>query len=449
VISSDSNGVVVQLDGADVQIPVNATIEVHENDRVMVQFNDHEASIIGNVSDKSITRTTADGLIDVFAHNGTFSGALSAATGSFSGDVIIKKRLSFDTGYATLKFRSEPYCDIDGTLVNDYIGLVLENEFDDSSYTEAPYSIHQVAGDTMVGSGNYYHTAVNLLGNVMCQFRMTSYGVTLSSENTSLLVGDGGVEINGGPFASSGRIHANGGITLPNNKALRALDTNNEEKNLIYLNTADNVIINGNSSGTTYIVSDTSVSGAVSASGNIVSTGGYLSSNNCTSPTGGISGGYINANGRCALVGADSSNYPQVVFVTNKSTSRSTTLRSNNTAGTYTLTLPNSTGTLAVSSSDVRLKENIKPSEVSGLELIEKVKLHEFDWKPEAREGDPHWKIGMIADELEELDKNLTFGGGENEDGSMNVKGIDTTCMLAYLVKAVQELNERTKEAAA
>ena len=59
----------------------------------------------------------------------------------------------------------------------------------------------------------------------------------------------------------------------------------------------------------------------------------------------------------------------------------------------------------------------------------------------------------MIADELEKLDKNLVFGGGEFEDGSMNVKGIDTLCLLSYLVKAVQEqakeiekLKEQIKE---
>jgi hypothetical protein len=136
------------------------------------------------------------------------------------------------------------------------------------------------------------------------------------------------------------------------------------------------------------------------------------------------------------------------MFVVNKSTSAYTQLRSTNTSGTYTLTFPARTGTLATSSSDRRLKENIKPTEVTALDLVEKIELHSFDWRPEGVEGAPHWKIGMIADELEDLDENLTFGGGLNEDGSINVKGIDTLCLLAYLVKSVQELDERTKEAA-
>lgn len=191
-----------------------------------------------------------------------------------------------------------------------------------------------------------------------------------------------------------------------------------------------------------------SIESPLNVAGNVITDGGILSANGCTAWDGGVAGGAVGTTGRMALVSPSSSGYPNIMFVVNKSTSKYTQLRSTNTSGTYTLTLPNSTGTLATTSSDIRLKENIKDSEVSGLELIEKIKLHSFDWRPEGIEGAPHWKIGMIADELEDLDENLAFGGGMNEDGSMNIKGIDTLCLLAYLVKAVQELNEKTKEAA-
>ena len=51
----------------------------------------------------------------------------------------------------------------------------------------------------------------------------------------------------------------------------------------------------------------------------------------------------------------------------------------------------------------------------------------------------------MIADEIESLDENLTYGGGEFGDGTLNVKGIDTLYLIGYLVKAVQELSDKIK----
>lgn len=96
--------------------------------------------------------------------------------------------------------------------------------------------------------------------------------------------------------------------------------------------------------------------------------------------------------------------------------------------------LPNATVT---SPSDIRLKTNIQDTEVkSALDLIDKIDLRSFDWKEDGR----HQKIGFIADELEKLDQRLVTGGGDIS------KGIDSFYLLAYVVKAVQELHEEIKE---
>jgi len=101
-----------------------------------------------------------------------------------------------------------------------------------------------------------------------------------------------------------------------------------------------------------------------------------------------------------------------------------------------------STYTFSVASSDKRLKENVKDAEVKqAMDLVSQIKMRSFDWKDDKK----HQKIGFIADELEELDPNLAVGGGEDENGNMNVKAVDTFYLLGYLVKALQEANDRIK----
>ena len=50
--------------------------------------------------------------------------------------------------------------------------------------------------------------------------------------------------------------------------------------------------------------------------------------------------------------------------------------------------------------------------------------------------------IGFIADELQEIDKNLVTGGGNDQDGNIIPKAIDSFYLLSYVVKGVQELSE-------
>ena len=104
------------------------------------------------------------------------------------------------------------------------------------------------------------------------------------------------------------------------------------------------------------------------------------------------------------------------------------------------------TQSYASASSDIRLKTNVRDTRISdALSLIRQIKMREFDWKDMDHEGGirDHQKIGFIADELEELDDRLAAGGGYDEDGSMNIKSVDTFYLLGYVVKALQELDNR------
>ena len=100
------------------------------------------------------------------------------------------------------------------------------------------------------------------------------------------------------------------------------------------------------------------------------------------------------------------------------------------------------THAVTVSSSDIRLKEHIEDTGVTALDTLNAIRLRSFDWKSDH----DHWKIGMIADEVEKIDPKLATGGGYNEDGSMNIKSIDTFYMMGYLVKAIQELSQEVNK---
>lgn len=98
-------------------------------------------------------------------------------------------------------------------------------------------------------------------------------------------------------------------------------------------------------------------------------------------------------------------------------------------------------GSITWHTSDVRLKENISDSKTDALDIVSQMKIRQFDWK-----GGKHQNIGFIADELEQIDPLLSVGGGYLDDGSMNIKSIDTLYLLGYVTKAVQELAEQNKE---
>ena len=102
-----------------------------------------------------------------------------------------------------------------------------------------------------------------------------------------------------------------------------------------------------------------------------------------------------------------------------------------------------SSRSIAISSSDIRIKKNVGMTEVkSALDVLNQVVMHSFDWI----DGNGHQKIGFIADELEQIDSRLSLGGGYNKDGTMNVKSVNDFYLLGYVVKAIQELYTMIEE---
>jgi hypothetical protein len=85
--------------------------------------------------------------------------------------------------------------------------------------------------------------------------------------------------------------------------------------------------------------------------------------------------------------------------------------------------------------SDVRLKENIVNAP-SALAKVESLQVRSFDWK----DGTGSVPFGFIAQELNEVVPEAVSHGTTNEDGSMLTPwGIDTSLLVPYLTKAIQE----------
>lgn len=90
-------------------------------------------------------------------------------------------------------------------------------------------------------------------------------------------------------------------------------------------------------------------------------------------------------------------------------------------------------------SSDRRLKENITETAVKALDKINRLNLVAFDFI----ESKKHEEIGLIAQEADAIVPEVISRDPENPDGYLH---IDYTAFIPYLLKAVQELDQKIKE---
>lgn len=95
------------------------------------------------------------------------------------------------------------------------------------------------------------------------------------------------------------------------------------------------------------------------------------------------------------------------------------------------------------SSSDKRLKKNIKPSTINALEALKRVEYYEFDFI----KGDIHKNIGYVAQQLEEIIPSAVFDVPDKMDKDRNpisiTKKINDSELLIYATAAIKELNEK------
>lgn len=90
-------------------------------------------------------------------------------------------------------------------------------------------------------------------------------------------------------------------------------------------------------------------------------------------------------------------------------------------------------------SSDRRLKENITSTSVQALNEINQLNLVSFDYI----ENKKHEEIGLIAQEVEKVIPQAISRDPESEDSYLH---IDYTAFVPYLIKAIQELNQKLEK---
>ena len=90
--------------------------------------------------------------------------------------------------------------------------------------------------------------------------------------------------------------------------------------------------------------------------------------------------------------------------------------------------------------SDARLKKNIRPCAYKALDLINDFKFKSFNWEHrEQLEKKPFTEIGLIAQDVEKINKNFVTMAGE-------YKTLNQFNLLTYSLKAIQELSSENQQ---
>jgi hypothetical protein len=168
------------------------------------------------------------------------------------------------------------------------------------------------------------------------------------------------------------------------------------------------------------------------ASGSLIS--GYARNNVYGGIAWGCYASSTNQNGLAVVVSSTTSNMVGLYYGTPGSV---TTVGMINTTGT---------GVVYLTSSDRRLKKNIKDIEKgsSGI-IIDKLKPREFVWNSTNEKA-----IGFIADEVETVLPDCVSGTKDEVDnnGEPRYQGVDMSSptMMATIIQELQELRKRVKE---
>lgn len=99
-----------------------------------------------------------------------------------------------------------------------------------------------------------------------------------------------------------------------------------------------------------------------------------------------------------------------------------------------------------VTQSDTKLKENIADSKVKALDVINKIRHIEFDWKDckqALRKG--HEEIGHSANQIkEDIGNDIAYSTTQTEGTEFDsLLQLDYDRLMPYITKAIQELDDK------
>jgi len=460
----------VRFDGSEIYTPVMSTIDVADDDRVMVMIQNHAGTITSNVTAPAVNReflgkvTTASGSKiggwtltdhDMSAANDSYYVFFGDGTTSGSDDenphvMLVRNGTDYPFFVRSTGFLHATDAEIKGAIQATALTVKEGLIFYDSLFSEVRTAIGGQANRLQLGatvsSGvvTQIGNGADLYGSLMIYDDINETRIAMPPIRGTWIsaISEAAIDIWRSTDTSS--FSSFGGIWTQDGKWAFGPLNSDSSFNLVYATEtrlAD--MENGYDTRYTFANDGTFTSGAISTNNVAVTETASGTGGNITA-TGTISGTLLEGKP------IDGLNDKRDVIYTgqraNGGPARISRFWHSATTTAKIMSYRNGSSwseySISVASSDKRLKENIADTEVAkAMDLVSQIKMRSFDWKDDKK----HQKIGFIADELEELDPNLAVGGGEDKNGNMNVKAVDTFYLLGYLVKALQEANDRIK----
>ena len=94
------------------------------------------------------------------------------------------------------------------------------------------------------------------------------------------------------------------------------------------------------------------------------------------------------------------------------------------------------------SSSDKRLKTNIKPTKVNALDMLNNIEMVEFNWKKDNK----FEKLGAIAQQVQSIEESFVVQDMDDKQTYNDYLRISYYNTIPYLIKAIQELSQQNNE---
>lgn len=491
VASATENGVSVIFDGAGSATPVSTTVDVAAGHRVLMLIKNHTATVVSNITSPTVNGVTFttfkngvlanfDGITAKYAELGGFIST-AERTGAGNPDFDCQTKTTQQGGHAypislysqasgggydyEVGMKGDTYGSTPHTNVAFYVKRIV------SGSTWAPANVENIfyinnSGKLVAQNADITGKITATSGSFKGSIDADAFKATYSDSNLTMTA-----------QLTGGGLYITSNLISPSTKRYLLLDPSTT----IWRNTTTDTGQCTYVTSRGFAISDSGVKADGSARVNILTTeisqydaagthGTYIhnaSVDVVNSTTDGRSGRFTSSDaGNVGLYDPDEENYiiysasdftvhvPHKLYTHNmEGTTKRVPVGSSQTANqgvswlgcTATATLSirgqwnaNSWGTktVAVSSSDARLKRDISDTKVNALDVLSKIRMREFTWK----EDDVFQPLGVIADELEKIDPMFVVGGGEDENGDPIYKSINTLYLLAYCVKAIQEL---------
>jgi hypothetical protein len=244
----------------------------------------------------------------------------------------------------------------------------------------------------------------------------TSGSLALQTAGTTAVTVDSSQNVGIGTSSPAVKLEVNGNIALPNATALQFKDSGGSRKDTLQLNASSNIILQSPSASIFQINGSTE---AMRLTAN-----GFLCINKTsTQYSETLSIGTTNNQGIHINDTASSSNINYQYFTKGAGFTNVGAIYYNGTVMAYQ------------STSDYRLKENVAPI-TNALNKISLLKPVTYTWKDNQRSGE-----GFLAHELQEHFPDAVSGTKDevDENGKPKYQGVDTSVLIATMVKAIQE----------